>query len=55
MKLSAAELARFAELAERHGANRTRAVPGQPGCRERPLSYVALLHERRRALGRDDA
>jgi hypothetical protein len=54
MKLSAAELARFAELAERHGANRARAVQGQPGCREQPLSYAALSHERRKALGRDD-
>lgn len=52
MKLSAAELARVAELAERKGANRTRTVPGEPGCREKPLSYAVLVHERRKALGR---
>lgn len=51
MKLTAAELARVAELAERSSGNHARAVPGEPGCREKPLSYVALLRERRKALG----
>ncbi|MFM5949983.1 MAG: hypothetical protein ACKOPM_12290 [Novosphingobium sp.] len=55
MKLTAAELARIAELAERSGGNHTRAVPGEPGCLERPLSYAALLRERRGVLGRGDA
>lgn len=52
MKLNAAELARFAELAERHGANQARTVAGGPGCREQPLSYADLVRERRTALGR---
>jgi hypothetical protein len=52
MKLTAAELTRVAELAERHGSNCPRAIPGQPGSRALPLSYRALLAERERQLHR---
>ncbi len=50
MKLSAEELAQLAEQTDRAGANRSRTVPGAPGSREQPLSYAALVTERRNRL-----
>lgn len=50
MKLSAEELAHLAEQADRGGAGQSRTVQGAPGCRAQPLSYSALVTERRNRL-----
>jgi hypothetical protein len=55
MKLSDAELALLTAQTDRPGANRSRAAAGEPGSRERPLSYAELIRRRRHAVGRDDA
>ena len=48
MKLSATELDL---LAAQVAARGERCIPGQPGSRIQPLSYSALLAERRRLMG----
>ena len=50
MKLSAEELTQLKELADRAGTNRSRTPLGAPGSREQPLSYAALVSERRNRL-----
>lgn len=55
MKLSLEELAEVARQVAALAPDQSRAVPGQPGSREQPLSYAALLAERRTLLGLPDA
>lgn len=55
MKPSPAELAEVARQVAAIAPGHSRAAPGQPGSRDRPLSYAALLAERRALLGLPDA
>ena len=55
MKLSPSELAEVERQAAAIVPECNRAAPGKPGSREQPLSYAALLTERRNLLGRPDA
>jgi hypothetical protein len=55
MKLTPAELAEFARQVAALPPEHSRAAPGQSGSREQPLSYAALLAERRTMLVWPDA
>ncbi len=55
MKLSPTELAEVARQVAAIPPDQSRAAPGQPGSSDQPLSYAALLAERRALLGLPDA
>ena len=55
MKLTPAELAEVERQAAAIAPEHSRAAPGQPGSRDQPLSYAALLAERCILLGLPDA
>jgi hypothetical protein len=53
MKLSENELAVLAAQADQPGGRFAPGLPSEPGSREKPLSYAALVEARRRLLGRE--
>lgn len=55
MKPTPAELAEFARQVAAFPPEQNRAAPDQPGSRDQPLSYAALLAERRTMLAWPDA
>lgn len=55
MKLTPAERAEVARQVTTPPTEHSRAAPGRPGSRDQPLSYAALLAERRTLFGLPDA
>lgn len=53
MKLSESELTELTAQADRAEGRIAPGRPGEPGSRDRPLSYAALVEARRRLLGRE--
>ena len=55
MKLTPAELAEVERQVGAIAPEHSHAAPSQPGSRDQPLSYAALLAQRRTLLGLPDA